>query len=148
MGLVCFPFHQRRRTASDASPRLLLPDDSPSSSSDARELAERVLPFVPQRVATAFSDGLYNNGATGTTELPPEPRQLQAALLLVSRGRRKQVDRPGGESGSEQPPRNTQPFRRGGCRLAEHRDDASVLVDLHASPLTTRPTTFQIIHNL
>ena len=49
------------------------------------QVVDKVVTFVPRRVADAFVRGLYNNPGTGQVEMPPEPRELEAAVLLVSR---------------------------------------------------------------
>ena len=81
-------------TPDDRSRRLKKAYDSLSLSQDVparlRATAEKILPFVPSRVGSAFLSGVYNQGRSqhfsrgGGIIMPvPSPRRFQGAVLLV-----------------------------------------------------------------
>ena len=96
MAPCCFPFRRRHAKVSPAqgSDKSLLDSlsrecseyDFDEGNQDARrELAVKILPFVPRRVAASFASGLYSTEPNGlTTWAVPSPRRLDAAVLLVS----------------------------------------------------------------
>ena len=77
-------------TQDDRSRRLKQAYDSLNLSQDVparlRATAEKILPFVPRRVESAFLSGVYNDhecARGGGMPGLPSPRRFQGALLLV-----------------------------------------------------------------
>ena len=96
MAPCCFPFLRRHASVAPAegsNEPLLIDsggygyfDDQQGDQDARRELAVRILPFVPRRVAASFASGLYSSDPKGLirTWAVPSPRRLNAAVLLVS----------------------------------------------------------------
>ena len=69
---------ERLKQACDSS--LRLSQDVPAR---LRATAEKIIPFVPRRVESAFLSGVFDHEFSGGAVPMPSPRRFQGAVLLV-----------------------------------------------------------------
>ena len=70
----------RRERLKQACDSLRLSQDVPAR---LRATAEKIIPFVPRRVESAFLSGVFDHEFSGGAVPMPSPRRFQGAVLLV-----------------------------------------------------------------